>query len=167
MNTMTGNGLEGGSLGVYTLSERQSSLVVPTLPRPEVAWRQLGPNAVASRGIDHPSAGFGGMKRCEPVGGAPYGMPRYSHVVPAAFPTRPPWVTVALHIVFDSFAGFASTPPPPPSGFGVVGEACSDELLQPSARVAATPSTHESAPLANETLLTLAISSLLRATATD
>src|ERR1700722_7487167 len=94
-------------------------------------------------------------------------MPRYSHVAPTTFPVRPPCVTVALHMEFDSFAGFASTaPPPPPSApppSVLAADAPSDALLQPTARAAAAPITHASAPPANETVLTLAISSPLRA----
>src|SRR5580700_10866560 len=44
------------------------------------------------------------MKRMGPVGGAAYGMPRYSHVAPASLPFRPPCGTVAWHIAFDSDA---------------------------------------------------------------
>src|SRR5580698_3704280 len=95
-------------------------------------------------------------------------MPRYSHVAPTAFPVRPPCVTVALHMEFDSIEGLASTatplPPSAPPPSVLVAAAPSYELLHPTARAEAAPTTHASAPPANETALTLPISSPPRAT---
>src|SRR5947209_5380193 len=49
---------------------------------PLVSWIGAGPNCVASRVPDQGSAGTGAAKRCGPIGGRAYGMPRYAATVP-------------------------------------------------------------------------------------
>src|SRR6516162_9939576 len=70
-------------------------------------------------------------------------MPRYSQVEPTCLPFKPPCVTVASHIVFESVVGYnAAASPPPPSP---TVEACPPSpllLLHPAAT--ATPRTAKS-----------------------
>src|SRR5262249_32766552 len=99
---MTGAGFVGAGSGVQMLSVRQSSLVPCARPPPRaLSCGQMGPREVASSGALHEAAAFGAFHRRSPTGGAAYGMPRKTRVLPDVEPCTGP------------LSVWTSVPPPP------------------------------------------------------
>src|ERR1039458_7816099 len=75
--------------GAKTFRYRQSSDAAAT-PNGEGGCGQCGANCVAPRTPGQGAAGCGGRQRSGPTGGAAYGMPRNSSVVPMVSPPTAP-----------------------------------------------------------------------------
>ena len=131
IHTITGS--PSAPAGARTFSVRQSSLCLPGAtfrarvsalrraaprPRPRTRlsknssipaprWNAVGPNFLHERTLRHGSGGAGGFQRRSPTGGAAYGMPRNTAIVPSSSSaprTRPAVVVASTRVRFTLIA---------------------------------------------------------------
>jgi hypothetical protein len=109
---MTGNG--PAPTGAYTFRYKQSSEVL-AVPNGLADWAQWGAKEVAASGELQAAAGWGGIQRRLPTGGAAYGIPKNSRMVEVPVPaTTPLSVVTIIWVVVVVLAVFVALDDPPP-----------------------------------------------------